>query len=804
MKKLAHRMWAKALAMILCIISGIGGAGCVIGLLLYQEIPSENIILDEFYENIAANYSALLLDHMDADHPEQTLGGLDETTGMRYAVICSDVDPAVLSVRGELDDPSIYLYGDSAIADSYRYIFRGGSVGENAHYEYDATSFLQAVFNAGYTWEEDSIQVEEIEYFVFSAETGIFYTKTESGYYPISHIGIRVREEGSLFEETEIAYHIEQTGANSWSYLDDYGNELDAAEYDSWLSVSLGNYYCDLTLLSEEYGNDMNLSDIFIIVRVTERAALNPVYEPQTGWFEDGLYYHVKPETMLQYYWVLSYVDEADAADDLFSEARTLASFIMGFKKVAVGLEILFLAVFIASFAFLMAAAGHRREDDEIHLRIWDRIPFGIYLVAVCLIVIAGVGGFYIAAELIDRYIAGMLALMIEDIALMEYFVLAFLMSISVRIKARCFWRNTVLYRLSKLGKRLFGRIKDRWSAVHQAIREHTSIFWKTVLCLLAAYIVEFIALMLFAEGMYFEGILCWFVIFAAIRSGIIIWAVLQMARLQKGGGRIAAGDLSTPIDTHEMFWEFKKHAENINKVGDGIALAVEKQMKSERFKTELITNVSHDIKTPLTSIINYVDLIKKEEITDPKLLEYIEVLERQSARLKKLIEDLMEASKASTGNLSVNLEKCDAAVLLGQAVGEFEERAAAVGLELITTTPQQPVQILADGRHLWRVFDNLLNNICKYAQPQTRVYISLEQQNMMAVLIFKNISKYQLNISSEELMERFVRGDSSRNTEGSGLGLSIAQSLTNLMNGTMELQVDGDLFKVILRFPAV
>ena len=249
------------------------------------------------------------------------------------------------------------------------------------------------------------------------------------------------------------------------------------------------------------------------------------------------------------------------------------------------------------------------------------------------------------------------------------------------------------------------------------------------------------------------------------------------------------------------MYWEFKQHADNLNAVGDGIASAVNERMKSEHFKTELITNVSHDIKTPLTSIINYVDLIKKEHITDSKLSEYVDVLDRQSARLKKLIEDLMEASKASTGNLPVNLEKFDASVMLTQVVGEFEERTQAKNLNLIVSGPEKPVYIMADGRHLWRVFDNLMSNICKYAQPGTRVYINLEEMDASVCITFRNISSYQLNITSEELMERFVRGDSSRNTEGNGLGLSIAQSLTSLMNATMQLEVDGDLFKVILTF---
>ncbi len=657
MKKLTHRMWAKALAMVLCIVSGMGSVACVAGLILYQEILSEKELLDTFYESIASNYSAQLLDNMDENNPEETLSYLEETTGLRYAVICSRTDPAVLRAVDMLDDPELYLYGDPEEADSYCYFFMGASVRADAGYSYNTTSLLQALDSEGYCY------------------------------------------------------------------------------YDS--------------------------------------------------------------EGMWEHYWVLSYVDETSTADDLFSEARGLVAFIMEFGADAAGLEILFLAVFVASLVFLMIAAGRRKEDDEIHLRIWDKIPLGIYIAVWLALEAACCYGLFMIEEVLYGNIEAMVVFITEVLALAAFLALAFCMGISVRVKTKCLWKNTLLYRLYDIGKK-------GGAAVYQAVREHTSIFWKAVLCLLAAYAVEGFVLLLFMDFGGYGGVISWFVLFAVIRAGIVIWTVLQMTKIQSGGERIAAGDLSTPIDTHAMFWEFKKHAENINKAGDGIALAVENQMKSEHFKTELITNVSHDIKTPLTSIINYVDLIKKEEIADAKLVEYIEVLDRHSARLKKLIEDLMEASKASTGSLPVNMEKCDAAVLLDQAVGEFEERMEAAGLKLVTTAPPQPVQILADGRHLWRVFDNLLNNICKYAQPGTRVYIDLERRQDSAVITFKNISKYQLGISSEELMERFVRGDSSRNTEGSGLGLSIAQSLTGLMGGTFALLVDGDLFKATLSFPAL
>ena len=224
--------------------------------------------------------------------------------------------------------------------------------------------------------------------------------------------------------------------------------------------------------------------------------------------------------------------------------------------------------------------------------------------------------------------------------------------------------------------------------------------------------------------------------------------------------------------------------------------------MKSERFKAELITNVSHDLKTPLTSIINYVNLLKSTDQTDPKAAEYIEVLDRKSQRLKKLTEDLVEASKASTGVLSVAREKIGMAQLIDQATAEWEERLTQQRLTLVTTLPEGETWVYADGRHLWRVIDNLLSNCAKYAMEGTRVYLDLERGKGQVALSVKNISREPLNVPAERLMERFVRGEESRSTEGSGLGLSIARSLTELQGGTFELAVDGDLFKAIVTLP--
>ncbi len=284
----------------------------------------------------------------------------------------------------------------------------------------------------------------------------------------------------------------------------------------------------------------------------------------------------------------------------------------------------------------------------------------------------------------------------------------------------------------------------------------------------------------------------------------VVLYTALVCKSLLKASRELAEGHADYRVDTKYMFGDFKEHGENLNCLGLGVSKAVAEKLKSERLKTELITNVSHDIKTPLTSIINYAELIGREaenSAENQKLQEYAEVLLRQSGRLRRLLENLVEASKAVTGSMEVHLEPCEAGVLLSQAVGEYQQRMEEKNLEMRVSQPEEAVRILADGRHLWRVFDNLLSNICKYSQEGSRVYLSLEQREDRVFIIFRNMSKYALDISPDELEERFVRGDKSRHMEGNGLGLSIARSLTELQNGQMEIVVDGDLFKVILTF---
>lgn len=324
---------------------------------------------------------------------------------------------------------------------------------------------------------------------------------------------------------------------------------------------------------------------------------------------------------------------------------------------------------------------------------------------------------------------------------------------------------------------------------------------WRTALIWGALCLADlFFTFML--GGMEAEQAVLW-LLSRGILTIVILYLASGLKSLQQEGQAIADGKTEykgKPIPN----WlpALKKHEKNLQSIQAGIQAAVEEQTRAERMKAELITNVSHDIKTPLTSIVNYVDLLEKEDIQPEKAKEYVEVLNRQAARLKKLTEDLVEASKASSGALPVHLTKTDVNVLISQLAGDYLEKLEAAQLEpIFRPAPSQP-KIQADGQLLSRVLGNLFSNICKYAAPGTRVYFESEEDGQTVTITFKNISKYELNIPASELMARFVRGDRSRHTEGSGLGLSIAQSLTELQGGTFHIEIDGDLFKAVVTFP--
>ena len=443
-------------------------------------------------------------------------------------------------------------------------------------------------------------------------------------------------------------------------------------------------------------------------------------------------------------------------------------------------------------FLFLLSAAGHRDSGEEITESFVDRIPLDLFtlLIAsgICAIFAFGFG-FGLPGNIVG-YTLGMVLLLGAGLLF-----LLWCMSFAVRVKKKSLWQNCLPTRLWRWCVRV---LRNGGHLLGRGLRA-LPMLGRWVLILGAFLLAELLILAIF-NG---EGVVLW-VLHILVLCPAVLFLIWSMRKLRLGAREIAGGNLSYTVDTKYLFGELKDHAEDLNHIRDGMNTAVEERMKSEHFKSELITNVSHDIKTPLTSIINYVDLLEKEELDNERAKEYVAVLSRQSAKLKKLIDDLIEASKASTGVLAVHPERCELGVLLDQCAGEYAERFGKAGLELVLLKPREPVTILADGRHIWRTFDNLLGNIVKYAQPNTRVYLNLSREGDKALIIFRNISREQLNLSGEELMERFVRGDSSRNTDGSGLGLAIARSLTQLQGGEMDITVDGDLFKVTLRFDCI
>lgn len=765
MKKYIQNIWVRLLACILCTVSVLGIAVSTLGMFFFAECPEKEDLLRIGNEKLMKNYAFYAMDNLD----EENLDDFFEKTNVYLKV-----------------QKLVY---ESEHAEEPQVVLEYSNMPENLKAEYT----IEEVYGRPYGYSTKSLwnalleNIDDgdyeywvstpIEGYVFDVNTGLFYYQTEVGFFLADYVYVAQ-------DNVSYDYRLRMRDNDAYYYNSYYGLILDASKYEEWAWVRVGETGKKMSI-SEKPGS--NIIQLVRDASFFEGQVRTENYEVGTGYkihylSDKGPQYHVRVA-----------VADKLVQEDLFYEWEELVNVIYGYQKDIVKLQWASIFLFLVGIVLLAVSA----PEDANRLKFFHKIPVGIFtlltigveaLLGAALVAMIDAFSYNyswnLAVESVVVPIANMLLVMV-------FIGFVYIANIMTRIRTKTFYRYSELYYLSRPAVGLYRMAK-----------ENTSLFWKGFLLLLAVSVAEFFVLVMTHWEL---GVLLWFFFgYKLIEFPLVIYILVQMKQLQQGGKRVASGDLSQPIDTSKMFWEFKKHGENINQVGDGIALAVEEQMKSERFKTELITNVSHDIKTPLTSIINYVDLIKKEDITDPTIGEYVEVLDRQSARLKKLIEDLMEASKASTGNLAVHFEECDMHVLLSQVVGEFEEKLMANGLEVVVTKPEAAVRVIADGRHMWRVLDNLMNNVCKYSQPNTRVYIALEQEGMTATVTFKNISKTALNIPSDQLMQRFVRGDSSRHTEGSGLGLSIAQSLTELMNGSMKLEIDGDLFKVILKFNAL
>lgn len=504
---------------------------------------------------------------------------------------------------------------------------------------------------------------------------------------------------------------------------------------------------------------------------------------PVTGWWgemaQDGVVFrsYIAADYPAQdsVYWALRIYD-------VMAEFAPNAAVVVTVCALA---ELLFLV-------FLARAAGRRVGREETVAGWQEKIPFDLYAAVVlggsAMLVAAAASG---TENTFQGFEPIMIAVVLACCAAAYALFLAFWMTLCARVKLGRWWENTVCCWLLRLCRRILRwcwRVLCRaWGALAGFVRG-IPLVWRTAVgCCV-------IGVLLFAlESNHADGLL---LALLAVLSVAACLLSMQLRRLQKGGEALAAGDLTSQVDTSHMYFDLKRHGENLNAISRGMSIAVEQKLKSERLKTELITNVSHDIKTPLTSIVNYVDLLQREH-TPEQEREYLAVLDRQAHKLKKLTVDLVEMSKASTGNIPCHIARRSVRELIDQTVGEYAEKLSAARLEPVVTLPDEELYCLCDGALMWRVLDNLLSNACKYACAGTRLYIAARREGETVAFSFKNISRDALNVDPDELLERFVRGDSSRTTEGSGLGLNIAKSLVELQKGTFSIAIDGDLFKV-------
>lgn len=497
----------------------------------------------------------------------------------------------------------------------------------------------------------------------------------------------------------------------------------------------------------------------------------------------------------------------AVSVDTKFSVADSMADEAENYEKYSkLMFPMLAGAVFgsvlwLIGMVWLTVTAGRKPKDEEIHLNGFDRWYTEIAAGAVIGIWLAGtiISGTLIANSSLGyshAVVTVIVTCLICGTYTMAWFLIGYL-SLVRRIKAGTLWKNSLIRTVLKWIGKCSGKLVD----FARAFSRNTAEKIKVLLVGGAFLFLQFLII-----GCGFTGAGVFLMILLIVDAAAVIFIIRKadgLDLIMDGLKKISDGELQYKIKTDTLTGKQKVMAEYINNIGSGLDAAVENSLKKERMQTELITNVSHDLKTPLTSIINYVDLMKRENPTDPKIQEYLRILDEKSQRLKVLTEDVVEASKASTGNIKLEMNDIDFVEMVQQVIGEFEEKFQEKNLTMMVHFTDEPSIIYADGQRMWRVLENVFGNVVKYAMEGTRVYAEISNRNKKVTFSLKNISAQPLNISADELTERFIRGDVARNTEGSGLGLSIAKSLTELQGGEFKLYLDGDLFKVMITFVA-
>ena len=478
---------------------------------------------------------------------------------------------------------------------------------------------------------------------------------------------------------------------------------------------------------------------------------------------------------------------QLSARDDLYDAGQEYVR-LHPWIKVSIVAALISMMGWVLSLVYLTLVTGHRQEEGHVHLNFIDRIKTEI---VIAVFVLSTSELLLLLGRVNNKTwnVSGLLVASGTVSLIIDLLFLVFYLSMVRRMKAEVMWENSLACWLAR--------------GLEKTFQERT-----VTVRVLIAFSIHMMICFVFAVGaFYFHSVLCLVLLlmFSAMEAYILLRLAVEHYQVYQGVEKIKEGALGTKIDVSELHGDDRRLAEAINNIGAGLRHAVDDSTKNERMKADLITNVSHDIKTPLTSIINYVNLIKIEEIENERVKGYVKILDEKSQRLKQLTEDLVETSRITSGNVKLEMQKIDLIELVYQTGGEFNEKFESKELTIVTKLPKTEVVIMADGRQLYRVIENLYNNVAKYALEKTRVYVDVQADEETVVFSIKNVSEKSLameNNNAGDLTERFIRGDSSRTTEGSGLGLSIAKSLTVLMGGAFEVGVDGDLFKATIRFP--
>lgn len=625
----------------------------------------------------------------------------------------------------------------------------------------------------------------------------------------------KVIEENTLIEETSETSdtsEIPETSQTLNEKLYDNYNEIEDESYEHPVYYEVSNYtYSRLSTFINYIIIDKENGNMFTNIKSNNYPEeINKLKAEKTNWsYQDGnittnintinqesakyitdSYYSVEN---FEGYEVYSNIDPSSltysnslyvqqVVYDLFKGHENLPAYLIPLSSILI----------IVMVVYLIWATGHEKDKEGIQLNSIDKISYEI--ISIVIMTIIGMMMSFAVASVESQIPQKILVSVFLICYLIGYACLALWVSTTIRrLKAKQFIRSFLTYKVCRwivvTTKKIFRKVTDK----QNTNRKITIIYWGFVgiSVILACTIwsgIGFLILIAFWGWVYYK----------------LVQYNKKIQKINEALKNIYNGNPNVKLNEEELEGTLKIMAKYINDIAGGFTNAIEQSLKSERLKTELITNVSHDIKTPLTSIINYVDLLKKQEINNAQIEQYIAVLDKKSQRLKKLIEDLVEASKVSSGNVKLNIETINLKELLNQTIGEFEDKLEKKNLKIEMDLPNENVLIKADNRYLYRVIENVFSNVSKYALEGSRVYIKLYKNSNDVNLEIKNISKDKLNISAEELMQRFVRGDKSRYTEGSGLGLSIAESLTELQGGKFKIYIDGDLFKVELKWKLI